>query len=269
MHLDQLYTNLGQLLKQARLEAGLSQRQLCGDQITRNMLSQIENGSAQPSMDTLRYLAGRLGKPISFFLGETTLSPGSAALADARKAWTHQDHATALALLAPIKPDDSLASEAFFIKALCYLAQARIAQERQQLPYARTLLEKAAEAGGHTPLYTPELERTRLLLMSKIDPESCAELLHSLADDELLLRASVAMRDQELERCAALLDSCSDKTSPDWYLLRGDVYFAQENFAMAREHYQKDEARRLYRLEQCCKELGDYEMAYRYACKQR
>ena len=36
---------IGQRLKQARLEAGLSQRQLCGDTITRNMLSLIENGA--------------------------------------------------------------------------------------------------------------------------------------------------------------------------------------------------------------------------------
>ena len=41
---------LGEKIKQARQEAGLSQRQLCGDAITRNMLSQIENGSARPSM---------------------------------------------------------------------------------------------------------------------------------------------------------------------------------------------------------------------------
>ena len=54
---------LSQRLKQARLEAGLSQKALCGDRITRNMLSQIENGSARPSMDTLRYLAQQLGKP--------------------------------------------------------------------------------------------------------------------------------------------------------------------------------------------------------------
>ena len=65
---------LGQLLKQARLEAGLSQRQLCGDEITRNMLSQIENGSAKPSMETLRYFATQLGKPISFFLEEEAAS---------------------------------------------------------------------------------------------------------------------------------------------------------------------------------------------------
>ena len=48
---------LGEKLRLARQEAGLSQRQLCGDVITRNMLSQIENGSAKPSMETLRYSA--------------------------------------------------------------------------------------------------------------------------------------------------------------------------------------------------------------------
>ena len=75
---------LGSLLKQARLEAGLSQRQLCGEEITRNMLSRIENGSARPSMGTLRYLAARLGKPVSFFLGEAAVSPNGACLTRAR-----------------------------------------------------------------------------------------------------------------------------------------------------------------------------------------
>ena len=49
---------LGEKLRQARIEAGLSQRELCGEEITRNMLSLIENGSAKPSMNTLKYLGG-------------------------------------------------------------------------------------------------------------------------------------------------------------------------------------------------------------------
>lgn len=61
---------LGEKLRNARLEASLSQRQLCGEVITRNMLSQIEHGTARPSMDTLKYLASRLEKPISYFLEE-------------------------------------------------------------------------------------------------------------------------------------------------------------------------------------------------------
>ncbi len=62
---------LGEKLRQARLEAGLSQRQLCGDQITRNMLSQIENGAANPSMATLQYLSQKLGKPVGYFLEDS------------------------------------------------------------------------------------------------------------------------------------------------------------------------------------------------------
>ena len=64
---------LGEKLRQARMEAGLSQRQLCGEEITRNMLSLIENGAAKPSMKTLQYLAARLEKSVSYFLEETAV----------------------------------------------------------------------------------------------------------------------------------------------------------------------------------------------------
>lgn len=66
---------LGEKIRMARLEAGLSQRQLCGEEITRNMLSLIEHGSAKPSMKTLRYLSGQLGKPMSYFLEEDARDP--------------------------------------------------------------------------------------------------------------------------------------------------------------------------------------------------
>ena len=48
---------------------GLSQRQVCGDQITRNQLSQLEHDRVGPSVETLRYLAGQLGRPVSYFFG--------------------------------------------------------------------------------------------------------------------------------------------------------------------------------------------------------
>ena len=40
---------LGQKLKKARLDRGLTQAQVVGDRITRNMLSQLENDLASPS----------------------------------------------------------------------------------------------------------------------------------------------------------------------------------------------------------------------------
>ena len=56
---------MGERLRRAREEAGLSQRQVCGDQITRNQLSQLEHDPVGPSVETLRYLAGQLGLPQS------------------------------------------------------------------------------------------------------------------------------------------------------------------------------------------------------------
>ena len=80
--------DLAAKLKAARLEAGLSQRQLCGDVITRNMLSQIENGSARPSMATLQTLAQRLEKLVSYFPEEqAVVSPNLQIMTQARCAW--------------------------------------------------------------------------------------------------------------------------------------------------------------------------------------
>ena len=79
--------DIGNKLRQARLDAGLSQRQLCGDQVTRNMLSLIESGKARPGMDTLSYFAKILGKPMSYFWEEeAVLSPNQQVMEQAEKA---------------------------------------------------------------------------------------------------------------------------------------------------------------------------------------
>ena len=98
---------LGQLLRQARLDSGMSQRELCGDKISRNMLSQIENGTAHPSMETLAYLAEQLGKPIGYFLDEhTPSSPNHAIIDQARAAFTAGNYGLALSLLKQYQIDD-------------------------------------------------------------------------------------------------------------------------------------------------------------------
>ena len=60
--------NLGEKIKYFRLKQGLTQSQLAGTFITRNMLSKIENGSAQPSLATVEYITERLGLPRGFLI---------------------------------------------------------------------------------------------------------------------------------------------------------------------------------------------------------
>ena len=61
---------LGQKLRQTRLSKGLSQSQVAGDCVTRNMLSQIENDQASPSMRTLEHLAQALGVSVGWLLSD-------------------------------------------------------------------------------------------------------------------------------------------------------------------------------------------------------
>lgn len=65
---DGLGGQIGEKLKLLRKERGLTQSDLAGEQLTKSMLSQIENGKAMPSMKSLAYLAMKLGKDPSYFL---------------------------------------------------------------------------------------------------------------------------------------------------------------------------------------------------------
>ena len=260
---------LSQKLKQARLDAGLSQKALCGDRITRNMLSQIENGSARPSMDTLRYLAGRLGKPLSFFLDENAItSPNQVLMEQARAASPSE----ALHLLGQYQgPDYTFDAERWLLEALVCLQLAEDALLQEKPAYARTLLERAAVAGSRTPYYTPDNERRRLLLLHRAGEQIPENQFPDLTP-ELLLLAEAAMNRQEFDRCAALLSAATEK-NPRWHFLCAQMYFAQKNYAAARPHFEAawDLNPKLCcsYLEDCCRESEDFAGAYFYACKLR
>lgn len=263
---------LGQRLRQARQEAGLSQRQLCGEKITRNMLSQIENGSARPSMDTLQYFARQLGKPVSFFLEEQpVLSPNQQLMQQLRKAQPQQ----VLELLPAYRePDDQFDPERFLLESLACLDLAQIAIGQEKFPYAQTLLEQAKQAGAKSPYYTEDTERRRLLLCylaSAAPAEILARALPSF-DEELLLRAQAAIAVKDSLRAQALLQAAQEQT-PHWHFLMAQALLLQQAYKPAAEHLRSAQAydpRQVYSLlEQCYGVLEDYKQAYFYACKLR
>lgn len=256
--------DLGSKIKEARLAAGLSQRQLCGDRMTRNMLSQIENGSARPSMNTLRYLAQQLGKPVSYFLEEQAVTlPNRQCLEDARSALALED-LTALrqALDGFQTPDDIFWEERQLLEYLWHLKMAETALKKGAVPYAAKLLETADSISG---LYiTRPLRRSRRILLGLAGRPAGLDS----DDDALLVQAAEATTPQ---RKLEILSACGDKDSPRWNLQQAEALFAMRRFADAIVCYQKAEqnAAVFARLEVCFRELGDYKQAYEYACKQR
>lgn len=266
---------LGEKIRAARLEAGLSQRQLCGQVITRNMLSQIENGAARPSMDTLRYLAEQLGKSVSYFLEDQVVtSPNQERMRWAREAFEAGDPAAVLEQLSAYQgPDPVFDREYYLLLALGRMALAQEAAADGRIPYAQALLEQAAQAGTNTPYYTPSLERERLLLLAQVSPAPAVEAALPRDDRELLLRAEAALARMDDSRCLVYLEGAWDHTSPRWHRLRGEAEFGQQRYAAAAEHFRAAEAafpqETIPRLEACYRELGDFQKAYEYACKQR
>ena len=256
---------IGEKIKNARLSAGLSQRQLCGTRITRNMLSLIENGAAKPSMDTLSYLAGRLGQPMSYFLEEAYTS-NRQLLQLART----QEPVLAIKTLNDYKgPDESLDAEYHYLLALTSLRLARQALRQGKRGYCRDLLKQAQEAGSKTPYYTRELDRERICIAFLLDPNEAVTLeTQLLRDESTYLQAKAALDRKEYDHCLHRLASESGDMAD---LLRAEALFAKQDYENALRFYKKlpDQMQNYSKMEICCRELGDFQQAYHYACLQR
>jgi transcriptional regulator with XRE-family HTH domain len=220
---------LGQKIRQAWLDAGLSQRQLCGEEITRNMLSLIEHGTARPSMKTLKLLARKLGKPVSYFLEENAqdsslLITSADALRQAEEALTAGKEIYAAQLLEQVT-SPLLLREKLLLSAR--LPGADVESICRELPSLDEELLLRAEAALAQKLH-----------------ERCGSLLMAVENQAhpgvLLLGGKLAMAKGEWSEATA-------------YLTR-----IEEDFPEV-----------IPLLEACFREMGDFKQAYEYACKQR
>ena len=262
---------LGERIRELRVERGLSQRQLCGDQITRNMLSQIENGSARPSMDTLRYLAEQLQLPLSYFLEEEgTVSVNQGVMAQARQAFLQGQWETVRSLLLSFQmPDEIFAWEKELLLAKTNLALAQQAITEGKTPYALKLLQELEGVG--CPYYGQELEGQRRLLLAQTG-QTDVDLDAPELSQWLLAKARQAMEKGEPAVARSYLDVYSVENGEDFWL-RGQVLFAMGAYSQAAECFHKvedEKGKAVYeKLEQCYQAMEDYKMAYTYACKQK
>lgn len=253
---------LGQRIKQARLEAGLSQRQLCGDTITRNMLSLIESGRARPGMDTLQVLAARLGKPVGWLLEETEVLPAQEAAMDrARQAYIAGAFRQAVREL-----EGTAGEEGALLRYLGLMALAEQALKEEKTLYARELLDQAESGAGMYDCYA--LQVYRLFLQARAGNRQAAKALGQVTDELLLLRAESLAPEQ----AAKALDAVVSRDEM-WYYRRGRAALEMGQYPQAAEYLHRAEKAMEETcaplLEVCYREMGDYKMAYAYACRQK
>lgn len=192
---------LGQKIKAARLEKGLTQKEVVGDYITRNMLSKIENDSATPSVRTLEHLARALDLPPGYFLDGAALSDGLVpdGLDEARAAFRagHWDDC-----IAALKADQKAASsdEGYLLYARAGTFSAEQARREGRPEDARELAETAHYYNREGLYYSPALAARLDLLLGGI----LTELGSRYCLD----------RQDELERLSAELEQLRTHSTP-------------------------------------------------------
>ena len=142
---------IGKKLKKAREDASLTQQQLSSGIVTRNMLSQIENDRAKPSLDTLSAFADRLGIKLSYFLcddDDNFAIMKESVLAKLRERMKKREYNDCLDLLyrVDIRDDDELR----YISALCHYHSALDDYHCGRLKSAKESFLNAIKDAEHT-----------------------------------------------------------------------------------------------------------------------
>ena len=173
-------SELGKRIKEARLAKKMTQTEVVGDFITRNMLSQIESGIATPSLKTLEYLAGVLDIPVQTLIpdgreGAADLAPDpdSAAAAAADKLWEAKERYAEgqydlAAELAESLMNGRFSDEGFAIAAHCYMNMAAECEKSGDMSKAAELAQKADELADRGIYASREIKTSCTLLLNRV-----------------------------------------------------------------------------------------------------
>lgn len=168
--------SLGKKIKEARLAKKMTQSDVVGDFITRNMLSQIESGSAYPSIKTLEYLAGVLEIPLKDLVDENSglnIEESDAVifnvLGQAKAAYFNKAYEAAIEKMMPLAVEgNELYDEACAILALSHLALAIKLEKKEQLRAAAENARTAEHFSSCGIYANREVRTSALLLLDKL-----------------------------------------------------------------------------------------------------
>ena len=283
------HTDIGEKIKRLRLQRNMTQSDLAGDQITRNMLSRVENGAALPSLPTVWYLAERLGVPAGFLLAEgddDRLWRKMNRIDDIRRVLRSGNARICLELCREDAEVGQADDEIYLIMAQCALSLAREEFDAGHLHEVCTLLDQALEYAHHTlydtsairqtaALYFRFMNRLSSMLYSEMLPQETDALLGSEDAFGRYVLAREALEAGEMRRVQAYLQG-GHADDPWCRHLAAHAQMVQGSYARAGELLTQllhDESARsevlMYclfcDLEICCREQSDFRGAYEYS----
>lgn len=279
---------IGKRIRALRMERGMTQAQLVGGDVTRNMLSRIENGAALPSLPTLVAIASRLDVPVGALLGDFESYAEQKTKSEIAALISEQKYAEAISLCDGARGSTEGIDELFSEAAL---RRAEVLYREGKLTEAYALLTRANAAGADTSRTYVLSELIRSCGAVETEPPSSAtEPLRALVFDNndaaIYLYALKKLGDiaerpysQPSEEAAPLLL----ELSPIIDALSSGFYKAhiEAKFEMLRAEYLRAKTKLLglltpeplpallwavyTDLEFCCRCCGDFENAYKYS----
>ena len=266
----------------------MTQSELAGNQITRNMLSSIENGNAQPSLSTIQYIAKALNVPVGFLLaeeGDEIVYQKMNGLANIKRAYRAEDWmgCRSLCLLSCPEPDDEIR----LILANCDLGIAKDAFWKGKVRYACRFFDEALMYASETlypamhiraeaAVYFRYMEGISPTLTSDVlDDGEVGELICKNAFSEYLAFLEQLEQGEEIDTeayGARFKDGVFFKEHLEVRRLMCDGAFGDAKAQLLRvlqEDSNPLNEIELYAilsdLEICCREIEDYKGAYRYS----
>ena len=253
-----LHTDIGEKIKRLRLQRNMTQSDLAGDQITRNMLSRVENGAALPSLPTVWYLAERLGVPAGFLLAEgddDRLWRKMNRIDDIRRVLRSGNARICLELCREDAEVGQADDEIYLIMAQCALSLAREEFDAGHLHEVCTLLDHALEYARHTLYETSAIRQTVALYFRFMNR------LSSMLYSEML--------PQEIDALLGSEDALCRHLAAHAQMSRGDYVQAGELLTQLLHDESARSEVLMYclfcDLEICCREQSDFRGAYEYS----
>ncbi len=279
--------NIGEKIRSLRVAKLMTQSELAGNQITRNMLSCIENGSAQPSLSTIRYIAKALNVPVGFLLadeGDEIVYQKMSGLPNIKRAYRAGDWmgCRSLCLSACPEPDDEIR----LILSTCDLEIAKSVFWEGKIHQACRFFDEAMLYATDT-LYPAEHIHAEAEVyfryMARISPTLYSDVLDERAKRSVVCRTSFSLYLDALEA----LDNGDESSAKHYAQLHPEESFfcAHLNTKCLINQNQYGEAKEclltlletelllneisllaiLSDLEICCREIEDFKGAYRYS----
>lgn len=279
--------NIGEKIRELRVAKLMTQSELAGDHITRNMLSCIENGTAHPSLSTILYIAGRLNVPAGFLLaeeGDEIVYRKMSSLANIKRAYEAGDYWGCRSLCVSGCPDPD--DEICMLLADCDLGIAIEEFWQGKLRSACRFFDEALEYAEKTLYHTEHIEaqariffrymrRISATLYSDVLDEEKELYIQSQTEFSRYLFALEALDEGRDADAAVFLEVAEDDSFFAKHI-RICLWMENRKFAEAKEllldMLKSEEPLNeislytvLCELEICCRETDDFKGAYNYA----